>query len=220
MEPFTKQSILCISAHPDDEVGGVGGTLLKFKRAGARLTLVLLTSGEMPDGEAASRLSETRIGEFQAVARELGATAKFLNFVRYFQFSLETLIPLVREIRATKPSIVFAPSTSEEAPEHVMAGRLAKEACRMTRRSKLFSLGQPWRVSELREYELDNAMTTFDLLEDISDVIDEKKKLFNLYASQTSNKDYVSAFVDLNQYRGITKRTGRFAEAFRINRIL
>lgn len=212
--------ILCISAHPDDEVGGAGGTLLKFRNMGSPITLVLLGLGEQPDTPEEQAQADMRLAEFRRVGERLGGKTEFLNFPRYFQFSLENILAIARIIRLSGADIVFAPSTLEEHPEHVMAGRLAKEACRVARKKKYFTLGEPKRVTELRLYELDNAFTTFDMLEDITDVMEDKKRLFQTYESQKQNKDYVSAFVGLNQYRGITKRTGRFAEAFRIIRIL
>lgn len=213
-------SILCISAHPDDEIGGAGGTLIKFVKNGDKVTLVLLTSGEEPDTVSSRVRSDERVREFQAVARELGAAAEVLNFPRYFQFSGEAIFPLVRIIRKVRPEVVLAPSELEEHPEHVMTSRVAREACRVSRRNKLLTLGEPWTVEEFREYELDNAFPTFDQLVDITEVVDEKARLFRFYASQANNKDYVAAFLGLNRYRAISKRTGRYAEAFRTTRVL
>jgi LmbE family N-acetylglucosaminyl deacetylase len=193
---------------------------LKFARLGARLTLVLCTSGEAADLSKPKAEADQRVAEFRAVAAALNADAVFLGLTRYFSFSLDNILKIVPLIRSARPDIVFAPSLIEEHPEHVLASQIAREACRISRRSKFPSLGAPWKVGEFREYELDTAFTTFDTLEDISEAMPAKRELFRLYDSQMKNKDYVAAFMGLNRYRGLTKRAGDYAEAFRTTRVL
>ena len=51
---------LVVAPHPDDAELGMGGTIVKLLRAGKRLAIVDLTSGEpTPHGTAAKRRRET-----------------------------------------------------------------------------------------------------------------------------------------------------------------
>lgn len=220
MELTQVKSALCVAAHPDDESGGAGGTLLLMRKLGVRLTLVLCTSGEVPGVSRPKGEAGLRVQEFENVAKRLNSQAVFLDFPRYFTLQLDTLLPLVKAIRASKPEMVFAPSTGEEHPEHIAAGKLTYEACRIARRKKFPELGDPWKVLEFRSYELDNAFVTFDTLENISDVAEQKAELLRVYGTQSTNKDYASAALGLNQYRGITKRFGSYAEAFQTTRVI
>ena len=52
--------------------------------------------------------------------------------------------------------------------------------------------------------------------EDISDVIDEKKHLIEMYSSQLVKIDYVSRISALNHYRGIAADNAAYAEAYKV----
>ena len=40
------KNILVVAAHPDDEVLGCGGTLIKYKNNGYKINIVFFTDGE------------------------------------------------------------------------------------------------------------------------------------------------------------------------------
>ena len=69
------QTVLVLSPHPDDEVIGAGGAMLKLVRAGARVVCVQATDGSWsaafagrPEDERRTR----RLDEAAAVARAMG----------------------------------------------------------------------------------------------------------------------------------------------------
>ena len=51
MKTAAYQTVLCIAAHPDDEVLGVGGTLALHALNGDRIVVVILSEGEREKGE-------------------------------------------------------------------------------------------------------------------------------------------------------------------------
>jgi N-acetyl-1-D-myo-inositol-2-amino-2-deoxy-alpha-D-glucopyranoside deacetylase len=79
-----QRRLLLVHAHPDDESIGTGATMAKYAAAGARVTLVTCTLGELgeiiPPGLAhlaadrEDRLGEHRIGEVAAACQALGVT--------------------------------------------------------------------------------------------------------------------------------------------------
>lgn len=219
MKNYKKLRILCISAHPDDEIGGCGGYLLNCKKEKAIIKLVLLTNGE--DNGNLKEKGKQREGEYKRMANLLGAEVSLLNFKRYFSLDFEkTILPLVQEIRKFRPTCILVPWEGERHPEHKEAFAITLEAIRLARKNKYLFLGKPVKVEELREYELDVTFDSFNILEDISKVINEKEKLFSVYRSQLKNKNYLAAFKGLNQYRGITYRKGTYAEAFRVRYVM
>lgn len=218
----TSQRILCFSAHPDDEIGGAGGFLLKARAQGALIQLVLACDGASQKGKrSAAEERLIRLKEFDEVGRRLGATTVFLNFRRYFQFDITTtILPCVEVIRKFRPSMVLVPHRGERHVEHATLFRIVREACWIARGKRFSERGEPWLIRELREYELDTPLELVTDLEDITEMASAKEELFKVYVSQLANKDHLQAMRGLSTYRAIVGRCGQFAEAFRTTRQL
>lgn len=109
-----KKVIFGIFAHPDDESFGPAGTLLKLRQEGYDLHFVVLTDGEAGvNPDAAPNFGETRLGEWQAAVRILGAkTAHALHFP---DGSLETISRIQLE-NAVEKVITNVFDTYEEPP--------------------------------------------------------------------------------------------------------
>ena len=85
-----KKVIFGIFAHPDDESFGPSGTLLKLRRSGYDLHLIVLTDGEAgvnPDG--IENLGEVRLQEWRKAAEILGAD--YTYDLHYPDGALETV---------------------------------------------------------------------------------------------------------------------------------
>jgi len=82
--PRTERSILFVHAHPDDEAIGTGATMALYAAAGARVTLVTCTLGELGEiyvpeyaglaADAADQLGGYRIAELKEACAALGVT--------------------------------------------------------------------------------------------------------------------------------------------------
>ena len=55
---MTGKVVVCVAAHPDDEVLGVGGTLIRHARSGDRVEIVILSDGESAKTDPALRDAE------------------------------------------------------------------------------------------------------------------------------------------------------------------
>src|SRR5439155_19247575 len=104
--------VLCIVAHPDDIDFYCAGTVALMVGQGAQAEFVLATSGDKGTRDAAlsgSELAARREGEQLASARRLGAAR--VEFLRYRDAelveSLELRAELVREIRRSRPDVLF-----------------------------------------------------------------------------------------------------------------
>ena len=121
-----KLDVLVVAAHPDDAEISVGGTILLFVRAGARVGIVDVTRGEM--GTRGSR--EDRARETEAASAMLGiALRENLDLpdgrVVDDVAARERLAALVRR---HKPELLIAHHERDLHPDHAASGRLAGEA--------------------------------------------------------------------------------------------
>jgi N-acetylglucosamine malate deacetylase 1 len=70
MIELSKQTLLIVAPHPDDEVLGCGGLIKKIKDAGGKVYVLFLTVGETNDySEKGVSKAEERIEEIEAVAK-------------------------------------------------------------------------------------------------------------------------------------------------------
>ncbi len=115
------QRILVVAPHPDDESIGCAGTMLRHKKAGHTLCLVVATDGRRSRaaGLSAPEMARRRQTEATAVAQALGVD-EFIwcglpegNW-RPDQFC-QPIQPLLHRF---KPDVIYAPSGIDFHPEH------------------------------------------------------------------------------------------------------
>ena len=138
---YIPESAMAIVAHPDDIEFSCAGTLARWARAGARISYVLCTSGDVgiaEEGMTRQRATEIREEEARAAAAIAGATE--IIFLRepdgMLQATLELRKRLVREIRrfrpevliAGDPTIVWSGSDYINHPDHRAAALAALDA--------------------------------------------------------------------------------------------
>jgi LmbE family N-acetylglucosaminyl deacetylase len=109
---YVPQSAMVIVAHPDDIEYTCAGALARWSRAGARVSYVLCTSGDVGIDEpemTRSRATEIREAEQREAARIAGAAE--VVFLResdgLLMPTLELRKKLVREIRRFRPEVVM-----------------------------------------------------------------------------------------------------------------
>ena len=106
---------ICITAHPDDEAGAFGGTLLLYGERGVETSVVCLTAGTAAKNRGTARtneeLAKLRTAEFNASCKFLGVThCEVLNYpdsqldrANFF----EVVGELVVRIRRIRPHVVL-----------------------------------------------------------------------------------------------------------------
>jgi LmbE family N-acetylglucosaminyl deacetylase len=132
--------LLCIFAHPDDEVFCSGGTIAKYVAIGTEVMVVSATkgdAGQIRDANIATRrtLGKVREQELMESCKQLGAqsvqcldygdgTLKDLDI----NILVEHIVKIIREFR---PDIVitFGPDGAYGHPDHIVIGEATTIAC-------------------------------------------------------------------------------------------
>lgn len=172
--------VLAIGAHPDDIEICCGGALALMARAGRRVGILHLTSGE-----AGTRgTTEERRREAAAAAEILGAHE--LEFLALGDGALRTgpeeedqVIDVLRRLR---PELVLGPATIDRHPDHERAYAVVAAACfyaGLARRGH----GSPHRPAALFTY-MQNDSFEPSFVVDISAVWEIKMRALDAYGTQ------------------------------------
>ena len=142
--------LLCFTAHPDDEAGGFGGTLLRYAERGVETHVVCLTPGQAAThrGEAKSdeELSAIRRREFQAACKLLkvgrATVLDYPDAALDRQDFYAVVGDLTRRVREIRPHVVMTMGTEGAITAHVdhsMVSIFATMACHWAGRTNRFS---------------------------------------------------------------------------------
>ncbi len=131
--------LLCVTAHPDDEAGAFGGTLLLYHERGVETYIVCLTAGTAARNRGTARsneeLASLRREEFAASCKVLGVTRG--EVLDYLDSKLDRADlyqatgDLVQRIRQIRPDVMltFGPDGGLTGHiDHAMAGNFATMA--------------------------------------------------------------------------------------------
>ena len=129
-------SVLCIAAHPDDEVLGVGGTLSRHTANGDNVHICILSDGvtsRYSDTDTADKEIEQRRQRARRAAETLGATVSLYRFPDN-SFDTVPLLDLVQTIEAEiaehNPEIVYTHHYGDLNIDHELACRATVTATR------------------------------------------------------------------------------------------
>lgn len=201
-------NILVIAPHPDDETLGCGGTLCQHVKAGARVSAVFLTSGELGlkhlPREKAWSIRESEAGK---AAKVLGLAELF--FLRQPDWMLNeqrsaTAACLLPVLKKNRPGLIYLPHPQDAHPDHQASWPILRRALRQ--------LGK--RPPQLRAYEVWAPLGQFDIVSNITREMPRKLKALRAHASQLKEFDYVRALTGLSQYRGALAGRCAYAEVF------
>lgn len=194
--------ILALGAHPDDVEIGCGGLLLKSSRLGYEIYIYILTHGE-----AGTKTVGNRDEEAFESANTIGAKKLWLG-----DFADTKLVPdgtlvnsIEKIVKNTRPDLVLTHSIRDEHHDHRAVGLCSIEAARYIPNILLYE--NPQTIDFIPQ-----------IFVDISDVIEEKIQILNLFKSQ-KEKEYLKseAIRGLAQYRALQSRLNiKLAEAYQV----
>ena len=112
---------LVIAPHPDDEVLGVGGTLLRRRAAGAKVAWLIVTAISVQSGWSEEKVKQ-RADEIKRITELFGFDEVFtLNFptTQLDRVPMSDLVAGISEVfRSFKPEEVFVPHPSDVHTDH------------------------------------------------------------------------------------------------------
>lgn len=210
MKPISKAApLLAFGAHPDDIEFGCGGVIARETEAGRPAHLVVCSRGEAgTNGTPAQRAREAR-----AAAAILGATIELIDLGgdAHFEARASHAIKLAAILRRVRPALVLAPSVVEnQHPDHVVLGRLVRDAARLARYGGLKELRRlkPHAIGQLFFYAVTPEAEPTDLgrvLVDISTgaTVDTWQRAMSAHASQLRTRNYVELQVTRARLNGL-----------------
>jgi len=216
--------ILIVGAHPDDEILGVGGTILKHVKNGDQVKILILGDGEISreTGDIAKRQNQAQIA-----AMSLGVKDLILEKLPDNQFDSVPLLTIVKIVEKAimefKPEIIYTHHGADLNIDHQLTFRAVITACRpqpafFVKKILTFetSSSTEWQSKASEKIFLPNEY------HDISEFIDKKIEILKNYQDELRPYPHprsAEGVKILAQYRGIEVGY-RFAEAFQIIRSL
>jgi LmbE family N-acetylglucosaminyl deacetylase len=210
-------SALVVAPHPDDETLGCGGVICKKIAAGAEVRFVFVTDGAASHRleEGAATLARRRAQEAREAARCLGVAADRVSFLnipdgRAADHRAAIVDGLAALLRDCRPQAVFVVHGGDPPPDHRAVFAALSEAIRLYGRPVTVfeypvwywyhwpwvalrgDLPGMWRTN-LRQTARTLAglrsLTRLNVLADVSDVADRKRRALDAHRSQTERPD-------------------------------
>lgn len=169
--------VVVIAPHPDDEVMGCAGTILRHVQKGDSVRIVFVTDGSRSRAFGLDRASmrARREREASLAAHEMGAKSTWLGLPEGDWSDPEGRSALHRVLADFEPSVVYVPSGIDYHPEH----------CRVARISATV-LSERRSLAEVRLYCVQVPLTPLltNLIHDVSDLDLSIRAILLCYASQ------------------------------------
>jgi N-acetylglucosamine malate deacetylase 1 len=212
---------LVIAPHPDDEVLGCGGTILKRKKEGASIAWLLITKMEnSPDWtQDQAALRDSQILKIQ----------EFFGFEKVFQLGYSTMkldqvpmLSIVRDISNVldefKPNEVFIPFEGDVHSDHRIVHEAAISSTKTFRAPYIDCLLSYETLSETEFNLSDGVHFKPNYFVNIEEYLEEKIEAMKIYASEVGEFPFprsIDALNTLAKYRGSNSGL-KAAEAFKV----
>ncbi|MDP2224122.1 rhamnan synthesis F family protein [Nitrosomonas sp.] len=186
---------LVFAPHPDDEVFGCGGAIMRHIEQNVPVRVIIVSDGAHGvSDENKTEYTRQRRNESITAAHLLGyGMPIFWQYQdRQVCYSEKLIQEILTAIRETGADLVYAPSVFEMHPDHRAMGMAVVEAIRRIGKAvrvALYEVGIPLRPN---------------LLLDISDLAARKTAAMECFVSQNARQRYDQHITALNRYRTYT----------------
>lgn len=223
--------ILVVAAHPDDDLLGCGGTLVKAKSQNAKVKILFLGEGVSArfgvgkeDSEASLKAQEIRKKECRNSLKVLGINDYVFEERHCTQFDKYPLLNLVKsiedQIEHFKPNLIFTHNPSEVNIDHKITYSAVEVASRPKKNSSLKAIYSFEIVcSGGWKFYKNFSPTTYV---DITKYLSKKLKSWDEYKNETKSFPFPRSregLETLAKYRGM-QSFFKYAEAFKLEREL
>lgn len=186
---------LCVGAHPDDGILGMGGLASRLLSSGWAVHFLTLTCGELCGDP------ETRQAEERSAAAVLGACVRF-GTLPDGRVTRRAAIRIIESaVQDIGPALVFANSPSDTHQDHVTASAAVQSVC--------------WRRIDLMFYEGPSTRHFQpNLVVDVSSVWKKKERALRCHDSQVERGNLLDWARATSAYRSWPRHAGGKCEAF------
>ena len=190
----TTKEVLAVGCHPDDIEEFAGGTLLLLKEAGYNITLAVMTGGES-GSRTASKKEIVRIRDLEARSAVAMLGADYINLGledEKVEVKPENTRKLVEVIRHVNPAIILTHPITDYMSDHENTGKLVLEAGPAAKHPNYVATKAPAidRLPYVYHWDMQDLKTpggqyaSVGTIVDISEVIEQKLKIFGQHVSQ------------------------------------
>lgn len=216
------KKIVVISAHPDDEILGAGGTLLKHKKEGDEILWIIVTNMSESDGFSKERIS-SRKDEIKKVSQKMKFNKVVQLNYKTCSLSGSSLKSLVSDIsihfNKFKPQIIYCPNRSDAHSDH----RIIFDAvCSCTKSFRYPFIEKVLMYECISETEFAPALSEKVFLPNyfvnISEFIEKKINVMGIYKSEIGEHPFPRSLKNieaLSIFRGASSGFEN-AEAFQL----
>ena len=208
---FEDKKLLVVIPHPDDDLLGTGGLLVKYAK---NIDTICVSSSGIPsiDGlYSAEERNKMRINEWNEVMKLLNVNSTYINstwgedfpFINQLNKSLKKMFT---EIELSKYDYVFIPGFLENHEEHRWVT--------YTFMNRLLKSQKHKKSLKIVTYEVWALLPRVTDYLDISKEMNRVLELFQIYESQLKYVDYDKRLEGLARYRGLMASRVAYAEAY------
>lgn len=217
------KNILVFAPHPDDEMIGVGGTIIKSIKNGSNVFVCVVTKGIKPlfSNERTEKNRNDCIVCHKSVGIKDTIFLDFPSVMLEEQHRYEINAKMLEIVKKIKPDEVYIPHIGDMQKDHQIVAESAMVALRP---KYSFAPKRILAYETLSEtgWHIPNVQNAFipNVFIDISFQLNEKLKALKIYTSQIEdfpNARSLEAIKALAQYRGAVMNV-RAAEAFMLVR--
>lgn len=218
--------VLVVVAHPDDEVLGAGGTILKHVQDGDRVNVLILGDGVTSRGATQENIQK-RIEQAKRVADFLGIKECVLEKLPDNKFDSVPLLEIVKKVESVveivKPNIIYTHFSDDLNIDHRLTFQAVLTACRPQPNffvKKILTF-EVLSSTEWQEKKKNNVFFP-NYYNDIGNFIEKKIKAIEFYPEELKTYPHPRSkegIKVLAQYRGLESGY-QYAEAFSLVRLL
>ncbi|CAN5165469.1 PIG-L family deacetylase [soil metagenome] len=216
------KNVIVISAHPDDEVLGAGGTMLKHVAAGDNVYLLIVTNIFEHQGYTIAKINE-RQQEIDSVVSGLklkGVIKLDYPTMTLSSSSLLKMVPQISKIfQEIKPDTIYCLNRSDAHSDHRVIFE-AVMACTKSFRYPYIKRVLMYECISETEFApaLPERVFIPNYFIDISEYMDEKLEIMKIYASELGEHPFprsIENIRSLAHFRGAAVGV-KYAEAFQL----